>query len=73
MARTFPEAALEKLLKRGGAPRVSLRAKEALRKELETLGGRVAAEATRLAAHAGRRTVDESDIRLAFRFIAQSA
>lgn len=61
----LPAAAMEKLLKKVGAPRVSQSAKEALREVLETYGEQVGEKAVKLAAHSGRKTVKAEDIKLA--------
>ena len=57
---------MESLLKiRANAPRVSNSAKEALRDVLEQIGEEIGIKAVRFAQHSGRRTVKESDIKLA--------
>lgn len=66
MARTIlPVAAMEKLLKRAGAPRVSHKAKEALRDVLDDIADEISEKAVRLAKHSGRKTVKASDVKLA--------
>ena len=61
----LPLAAMERLLKKTGAIRVSEDAKEALREALETRSEEIGKRATELAAHTGRKTVKSVDIKLA--------
>jgi len=63
--KIFALTAMEKILKKAGAERVSLGAQEALRDVLEERGRKIAANATKFAMHAGRKTVKSSDIKLA--------
>ena len=63
--KILPLAAMEKIMKHAGAERVSDSAKSALKSVLEDLGDKIAADAVKLAQHAGRNTVKESDIKLA--------
>lgn len=56
---------MEDLIKKGGADRVSEDAKKELKNYLETEAARIGAEAAKFARHAGRKTVNASDIRLA--------
>jgi len=66
MAEKFlPLAAMEKVLKKQGAERVSDKAKEVLKNVVEEMAMRIAQHAVRLAKHAGRKTVMGSDIKLA--------
>lgn len=66
MTKTIlPIAAMEKLLKRAGAPRVSHSAKEALRDILEDLAEEIGEKSVRLAKHSGRKTVKGADVKLA--------
>ncbi|MDP4012756.1 MAG: NFYB/HAP3 family transcription factor subunit [Candidatus Nanoarchaeia archaeon] len=66
MTRTIlPAAAMEKLLKKCGASRVSEEAKVALRDLLEEHADKVGKKAVELANHSGRKTVKASDIKLA--------
>lgn len=60
-------AAMERILKKAGAPRVGEDAKEALRDYLEDHASRVAEHAVELCLHADRRTVKASDVKLATR------
>ena len=63
--KILPLAAMEKLLKKCGAERVSDKAKAALKNVIEEKAEEIAAKAIRLAIHAGRKTVKEGDIKLA--------
>lgn len=61
----LPIAAVERLLRKSGAERVSPQAAAALRDVLEDAAARIASKAAKLAKHAGRKTVTEEDIKLA--------
>lgn len=61
----LPVAAMERLLKKAGAARVSEDAKEALREVLEDVAQNFGEKAVKFAAHSGRKTVKASDVRLA--------
>ncbi|HII30090.1 histone [Candidatus Woesearchaeota archaeon CG08_land_8_20_14_0_20_47_9] len=63
--RLIPLAAMEKIMKRAGADRVSDKAKEAMKDYLERYAEEVARSAWLLATHAGRKTVKKEDIELA--------
>ena len=63
--RLLPLAAMEKILKHAGAERVSDKAKAALKDVVEEITEKIAVNAVRLSAHAGRKTVKEGDIKLA--------
>ena len=65
--KILPVAAMEKLLKKGGASRVSEDAKVVLRDVLEEKGHEIAERAAKLAIHSGRKTVKGSDIKLALK------
>ena len=65
MKHILPLAAMEKLLKAAGADRVSEDAKEALRDVLEEHAEQIGKKANALAAHANRKTIKGSDIKLA--------
>ena len=64
---TLPLAAMEKIMKKNGAARVSADAKEALRDALEDQGRRIAERANQIAKHAGRTTIKAEDIKLAIK------
>ena len=61
----LPLAAMEKILKQGGAERVSDKAKVALKNAIEDIAHNIASKSIRLAEHAGRKTVKAEDIKLA--------
>ncbi len=63
--RLLPLAAMEKILKKSGAERVSDSAKTALKDVVEAKAEEIAAQAVKLAMHAGRKTVKSGDIKLA--------
>jgi histone H3/H4 len=64
-SRELPIATMQHLIKKAGAKRVSRGAALALAEILEQDGREIAIEATRLAEHAGRKTITGTDIRLA--------
>lgn len=61
------ESAMEKLLKKAGAERVSASAKEKMVEVLEEFSEDIGERASRLAKHAGRKTVNGKDIKEAAR------
>ena len=61
----LPLAAMEKLLKKSGADRVSEDAKVALRDALEDYSEQIGVHAIRISKHSGRKTVKAGDIKLA--------
>lgn len=65
--KILPLAAMEKLLKKCGAARVSENAKEAMKEVLEDYGEQIGQKAVRVAQHSGRKTVKGADIKLALK------
>ena len=63
--RLIPLAAMEKIMKKAGAERVSDKSKVALKAVLEDIAEEIASSAVKLAMHAGRKTVKAGDIKLA--------
>ena len=63
----LPLAAMEKILKQGGAERVSDKAKVALKNVIEDIAHDIAVKSIKLSAHAGRKTIKAEDIKLAVR------
>ncbi len=61
----LPVAAVEKLFKKAGVDRSSDNAKTALKDLLEEYAVKISKRASEFAAHAGRKTVKKSDIKLA--------
>jgi len=61
----LPLAAVDRVIRKSGAKRVSEGAASALVEVLEEHAIAIANEAAKLAEHAGRRTVRDVDIRLA--------
>ncbi len=61
----LPLAPVDRIIRNGGAERVSEEAREALAKVLEEYGEKVSEEAVKLAQHANRKTVKAEDIELA--------
>ena len=60
----LPIAAVERLIRKAGAPRVSSGAAKALRDVLEDMAYKMSTRAVKVAKHAGRKTVTEEDIKL---------
>jgi histone H3/H4 len=58
-------AAMYRVIKKSGAERVSDDAADELRRLLENVAARIAAQAVDLSLHAGRKTIKPEDIRLA--------
>lgn len=65
--RIISLSAMEKILKRIGAERVSDSGKEALREVLEDYAEEIGRKAWELAKHSGRKTIRSTDVRLAMR------
>jgi histone H3/H4 len=65
--KILPLAAMEKLLKKCGAYRVSEDAKEVMKDVLEQYGENIGEKAVRIAQHAGRKTIKGPDVKLAMR------
>lgn len=63
--KLLPLAAMEKILKQGGAERVSDKAKVALKNVIEDAANDIAVKSIKLAVHAGRKTIKAEDIKLA--------
>jgi histone H3/H4 len=63
----LPAAAMEKLLKKAGAERVSASAKDKMVEVLEEFAEELGERAIRLAKHAGRKTISGKDIKEATR------
>ncbi|HDQ59828.1 MAG TPA: histone [Candidatus Woesearchaeota archaeon] len=60
-------AAMDKLLRKAGAKRVSESAKNTMKDVLEEYADKICEKAVRLANHGGRTTVKSSDIKLAIK------
>jgi len=60
------EGTVKKILKEAGAQRVSAEATDEMRRYLNKLAFKTAQKAVRLSRHAKRKTVEQSDIRLAY-------
>jgi len=58
-------AAMDKLLRKSGAHRVSESAKKAMQEVLEDYSDRICQKAVLLAKHGGRTTIKSEDIKLA--------
>ena len=63
----IPIAPIKRIMKENGATRVSEDAAQKLRDITEQFIKEIASEATKMAKHAGRKTVKASDISLAFK------
>ena len=65
MAGHFANARVEKLIRNAGAQRVSAEAIETMNEIVTNYGKNLAKYAVEIARHSGRKTVKESDVRLA--------
>jgi len=63
--KLLPLAAMEKILKKCGAERVSDKAKVALKEILEEIAEEIGIQAVKFSHHAGRKTIKAEDIKLA--------
>jgi histone H3/H4 len=61
----IPVATVDRIMRKAGARRVSEEAAKAMAEIIEEKALEIAAEAIKLAEHAGRKTVRDVDIRLA--------
>jgi len=61
----LPLAAMEKIMKKVGAERVSESSKDALKAAVEEFALEISQRAIKLAMHAGRKTIKARDIKLA--------
>jgi histone H3/H4 len=66
----LPLAPLERILRKAGARRVSKKAVREFAMVLADYAHDVSAEASKLAVHAGRKTIVESDVRMARKRLA---
>nr|WP_319537739.1 histone family protein [uncultured Methanospirillum sp.] len=63
----LPIAAVIRIAKANGAERVGADAAELLAKKAEEFIGQLTRDAEKLASHAGRKTIKEEDIEMAFK------
>ena len=63
----IPNSSIDRIIRKGGAKRVSKSAILALQRELEEYGVNIARLAWELATYAGKKTVEGKDIELALR------
>jgi histone H3/H4 len=62
----IPVASVGRVIREAGAERISESASEELTRILEEYGMKISNQAIALARHAGRKTVKEDDIKMAF-------
>ncbi|MDD1658061.1 MAG: histone family protein [Methanomicrobiales archaeon] len=65
----IPLSPMGRLMKKAGAERVSAGAREALAALLEEYALVLAREAVKLSTHAGRKTVTDADLKMAFEIL----
>jgi histone H3/H4 len=65
----IPLSPMGRLMKKAGAERVSASARETLAALLEEYAIVLAREAVKLSTHAGRKTVTDADLRMAFEIL----
>ncbi len=61
----IPYSVVDRIIRKGGAVRVSKSAIHVLQKELEDYGVKIASHAVEIASHAGKKTIDGETISLA--------
>ena len=66
----LPVAPVMRIIRKYGAERVSGDAGELLSELMEAYGGKITKEATKLASHAGRKTITKEDIRMAHEILS---
>ena len=64
---TIPKAPVARILMKSGAKRVSADAAEVFAEIITGITEKIAVQAAQIAKHAGRKTVNEGDVRLAAR------
>ena len=65
----IPYSVVDRIIRKGGAKRVSKSAIHVLQKELEDYGVEIASVGIEIAAHAGKKTIDGETISLALQKI----
>ena len=65
----IPSSAIDRIIRKGGAQRVSKSAIQVLRKELEEYGEKIALISTEIASYTGKKTIDGEIISLAIQKI----
>lgn len=63
----IPKAPLARILIKSGAKRVSAQAASVFTDKIEEIAREIAEDAVKIAKHAGRKTIHDSDIKLAAR------